>query len=203
MKKILELLKTTFIGGLLFLVPFVLLIIIFEKAFALISMLVRPLTALFPFDSVFGFPTPWFLGFLLLLLICLAAGYFSKSEKAQRYSKGLEEKIISKLPGYKYYKKMGESMVGVDEDDSQLEVVFVKLDDAQQLAFLTDRLFDGRSVVFVPDSPNPFSGAVLFVTNDRVEPCSLSRKEALQIFRQMGTGAADAIAGAGKEVKPQ
>ncbi|WP_163714620.1 DUF502 domain-containing protein [Mangrovibacterium lignilyticum] len=193
MKKILDLFRTTLVGGLVFLFPMVLLLIIIQKALSLVKLVVDPLVAVIPFDSAFGFPMHRVLGVTILVLICLLAGYLANSKAAKQLSTSLEEKILSKLPGYTFYKKMGESMVGLEEDTAQSDVVFVKLDDAKQLAFLMDKLDDEQSVVFVPDSPNPFSGSVLFVSNDRIEATNLSRAMAFKICKQMGGGSRDLI----------
>ncbi len=67
------------------------------------------------------------------------------------------------------------------------------MDDAKQLAFLMDQLENDTSAVFVPDSPNPFSGTVLFVTNDRVEKTDISAAKAYRILRQMGAGSSQAL----------
>jgi uncharacterized membrane protein len=42
------------------------------------------------------------------------------------------------------------------------------MDDAWQLAFLVERLAGGHFAVFVPDVPTPNTGAVYFLTEDRV-----------------------------------
>lgn len=192
MNRIWSLIRTTLLGGIIFLIPLILFILILQKAFALVKLIVDPIVKLIPYDMVFGLPMHRILGLTILIIVCLIAGYFSQRKAAGIFSNLLEEKILSKLPGYAFYKRMGESMVGFDQNDSH-QVVWVKMDDARQLAFLMDRLENDTSAVFVPDAPNPFSGALLFVTDDRIEPSDISPAMAYKILKQMGAGSGSLV----------
>ena len=187
MNKIWSLIRTTLIGGIIFLIPLILFILILQKAFALVKLLVDPIVKLIPYDMAFGLPMHRLLGITILIIISLLAGYLSQTKAARIFSAFLEEKILSKLPGYAFYKRMGVSMIGIDQGDSQ-QVVWIRLDDARQLAFLMEKLENDTSAVFVPDAPNPFSGTLLYVSNERIEVTDISPASAHKILRQMGSG---------------
>ena len=58
-----------------------------------------------------------------------------------------------------------------DEDAEEvLKPVLVRFDDQFQLAFEVDRTADGLVAVYLPGSPDPRSGAVSYVTGDRIQP---------------------------------
>ena len=64
----------------------------------------------------------------------------------------------------------------------------VQFDDHVQMAFETERLPNGRVAAYLPGAPNPWSGTVVFVSNDRVKPLSISLPEALRNIRTLGKG---------------
>jgi uncharacterized membrane protein len=69
-----------------------------------------------------------------------------------------------------------------------MKPVLAKMDDASQLAFEVERLQDGRVVVYVPGAPDPWSGGVLVMTEDRIEPLPISMVAAVQNLRALGRG---------------
>ncbi|MFO0457548.1 MAG: hypothetical protein ACK5ZH_08325, partial [Alphaproteobacteria bacterium] len=61
MKPFLSFLKTTILGGLVFLVPFTLLLMILGKAYALVLATFDPLFERLHIESGLGFEIPWLL----------------------------------------------------------------------------------------------------------------------------------------------
>lgn len=187
MKKFWQLIRTTFVGGVVFLGPVVLFIIIIEKALALTKRLVDPLVAILPLEDIAGFPKHRILGLTILALICLLAGFLAKTKRAQSFIASLEDKMLSKIPGYSYYKQTGESMIGLEKNATQ-PVVLAYVEEAWQIAFLTEKLDNGMLAVFIPGAPNPWSGSVFFMTPDRIKTTTLTHAQALKILRQLGAG---------------
>ena len=64
----------------------------------------------------------------------------------------------------------------------------VRFDDYVQMAFETERLPNGKVAVYLPGAPNPWSGSVVFVSNDRIKPLSISLADALRNIRTLGKG---------------
>jgi len=65
--------------------------------------------------------------------------------------------------------------------------VMVRFDDQSQLAFEVER-DEARVVVFLPGSPDPWSGAVSFVDSDRVTPMDADVQSVLKALRGGGRG---------------
>ena len=59
-KRLFGVLRATFIGGILFLVPFVVLLIVLDKALKVSTAVVAPVAEAIPYRSVLGLPTPVF-----------------------------------------------------------------------------------------------------------------------------------------------
>ena len=71
--------KTTVIGGLLFLVPVVVLILVLNEARELMLMVADPLADWFPVESVGGVALANVIAVVALLLVCFVAGSWSSS----------------------------------------------------------------------------------------------------------------------------
>jgi uncharacterized membrane protein len=194
MKATLRFLKTTLAGGLLFLMPFIILIVILEKALGLAQRIVVPLAAQIPVKSLIGLETPKLLALALVVLFCALAGLFARTTIARWLVNRLETEVLANLPGYEFIKAMFASTVGVDPEQAQ-EVVLARIEDAWQVAFLIERLEPDHVAVFIPGAPNPQSGAVYFMTTDRIKPTNLPPARVLKCLRRVGVGANQMLTG--------
>lgn len=61
------------------------------------------------------------------------------------------------------------------------------------MAFETERLSNGKAAIYLPGAPNPWSGSVVFVSNDRVKPLSILLPEALHNIRTLGKGSLNLV----------
>jgi len=100
MKGFLHFFRTTLVGGILFLVPIVVLIIVLSKALAIAHKLVDPIAARLPFESLIGLRTPHVLAITLLLIFCFVAGLFARTALAKRSVNWLESAVLSNVPRY-------------------------------------------------------------------------------------------------------
>jgi len=193
MKGLVNFLRTTLLGGILFLVPVVAFVFIVQKALLLSHALVHPIAAHLPVRSLLGLETPQFIAIGVLILFCFLAGLLAKARFAQRSVNWLENTVLSFIPGYEFVKSMATMTVG--QNDVPRQVVLVRIEDALQIGFLVERMEDGRAVVFVPDTPNPRTGAVYFMTEDRFEPTDIPPADAMKCLRRHGTGATALLRG--------
>src|SRR6516165_2519867 len=93
-------LKTTLIGGVLFLAPVVVLIAIVEKGLGYARKAVVPVAdALFKGTFAHAFVGA-LLAFALLLVLCFLAGLAAKTAFARKYVDALEKTVLDKIPGY-------------------------------------------------------------------------------------------------------
>jgi len=193
MKQSLSFVRTTLTGGLLFLVPFVVLMVFAAKALELVQKLIHPLTSHMP-DSIVALHLDTVLAIAALLAICFLAGCVAPMVFARRFAKWIEINLLSNLPGYEFLKSIGESVLGGGES-AQWQVVLARFDDFLQLGFLIERLENGMVAVFVPGAPNAHSGAVHFMTADRVISLSIAPTATLKCLKRMGVGSGELLAG--------
>ena len=188
MRAISHFVRTTILGGILFLTPIVVLGFILSKAYAVARRVLQPLTAVIPDHLASRTTVTAALTILLLALVCFLAGLFARTIWAQRMVNGLEASVLSKLPGYEYMKQAGASVLGAGEAADH-PVVLAQVGGAWRIALQTDVLGEDLVAVFVPNSPNPMSGGVFLVAADRVRPAGVSLAEAMGALRRCGTGA--------------
>lgn len=180
--------KTTVLGGLLFLVPFVVLFVVLEKAVHLAQRALAPLAQHFPEGTVAGFTVATLAALGLLLVVCFLAGLAARTGAGRRIAQEIERTVLARLPGYVMFKGMVGDMGQLAQLDAQVstEAVFARLEDAWQIGFLMDRLASGELAVFVPGAPSPMSGALYFLPADRVRSSGLSVREATALLRRIG-----------------
>ena len=201
MKNLLQFLRTTLVGGILFLVPILVVVFLVEKALVLAHKIVAPLAEHLPIESLLGLKTPVFLAVALLVLFCFIAGLFARTVVARRSTLWLETSVLAHLPGYEFFKSVGANFLGA-EDKGAYPVVLARIEDAWQLAFLVERLADGQVAVFVPGVPNPQSGSVYYLTEDRIKPTDIPAAAALKCLKRSGVGSKELLRDLGLGTTP-
>ena len=194
MKAVTRFIRDTLVGGILFLVPIIVLVAILGKAHKIASRIVQPLAAKIPYESMIGLSTPKFFAIALIVLFCFFAGLFARTALARRMIDTLEGALLSKLPGYTLMKSMFESAAGADQANPQ-QVVLAWIEEAWQIGLLMERIEPDHVAVFIPGSPDPKSGSVYFLTNDRIKPVDTPMKTAMAYLRNTGKGASGALQG--------
>ena len=187
MKNIMSILKATFIGGILFLIPLLLLIIILEKAYTILHKATGPIIDTFPKGLFFGMAIQEITALVIIIFICFLAGIIAKTYYAKKIIQLLEENVLSLIPGYAFMKNMSENIVGI-ESKEDLKVILAKVNDAWQMAFLIETINETHCTVFIPDAPNPWSGSLFFIEKDRIKELDITQKEAMESIRQLGFG---------------
>lgn len=188
MKNITSFIKTTFIGGLFFVIPVVLVIVLIGKALEILRKLVAPIAANIPLEAIGGIAMARIIALFLLLLICFVAGLFAKTKKANAIKNWIENNILSHIPGYSLLKGMTESAIGLDSEDLK-DVVLVDIEEVWQIGFLMDEIDDDLSAVYIPGAPNPMSGDVFFVKKERLKKLDLPELSAMKIYKKLGLDA--------------
>lgn len=189
MKSILKIIKATFLGGILFLAPLILLLVLLEKGFSIIQKITKPIINHFPKVEVLGLAMEEIVAIFIIAFICFTAGLVSKTDPAQKLIHKLENGILSFVPGYSFMKNMNENIMGF-ESSQDLKVILVPTDAGTQFAFLIEEINENKFAVFIPDAPNPWSGSVVFVEKKDITEVEISQKEALACIRKLGYGSA-------------
>jgi uncharacterized membrane protein len=194
MKRQLDFIKTTAIGGFVFLIPAVIVVIALGKLIGGLQTIAKALSSVLGIKTEFGGLLLNIVAFAVIILLCFAAGLLAKRAAAKRVRERLDRSLLNFIPGYAFIKGFVDNLRQTEEISSSFVPVMVQFDDHLQMAFETERLPNGKVAVYLPGAPNPWSGSVVFVSNDRVKPLSISLPDALRNIRTLGKGSLD-IAG--------
>jgi len=182
-------LKTTFLGGALFLAPVVVLIAIVEKALGYAQKAVVPLAdALFKGTFAHAFVSD-LLALGLLLVLCFLAGLAAKTAFARKSVDALEKKVLGKVPFYDSTKaKVLATLQSQSQGGETMRPVLVRFEDSWQIAFEVERIPGGITTVYVPGAPDPWSGSVCFMTEDRIQAIDPAMSPVLKTLKDLGKG---------------
>jgi len=188
-------LKATIAGGLLFLLPVVLIVIVLGYAVRLAGKVAKPISEFLPVDAVLGVPGVTILAVLLLIVVSLVAGLFARTSEGKRIMRWSENSLLGGLPQYRLVKSMAEGLAQVESTEA-VHPALVSIEGGWQIGYLLEPLENGWVAVFLPQAPTPMSGNVMYLPADRVRPLGMTMVEAMAIVKRIGVGSAKALHGA-------
>jgi uncharacterized membrane protein len=188
MKTLALFVRSTILGGVFFLAPIIVLIVILAKAFAYAKKGVHAVVVHVPMVSDLRVSVATALSIAVIALVCLLAGLIAHTLIGQRLVSALESSVLSKIPAYEYLKQESASALGVAEI-GELPVVFVPMEGGWQIGVQTEMLSNGLVSIFVPGAPNPHSGSVFFFPTEVVRPAGIKLAAGLNCLRRCGAGA--------------
>lgn len=197
MNRFFRLIRTTVIGGFVFLVPVVFVIILGEKAIDILRKIAAPIVNRLGLEStILGFGTANVVTVLVIILLCFLAGLIARSAFGSRIYAFIDDKLIAIIPQYAFVKSMTPG--GTETDfEAALKPVLVTLDDSAMIAFVSDQTAGEAVTVFVPGAPNPWSGSILHVEASRVQPLDVPFSEVVRCLRVVGRGSSKLFKAAG------
>jgi uncharacterized membrane protein len=188
----LKLIRTTIVGGIVFLIPIAILVAVIAKGLQATGVIARPVAAVFPVYMIGGIAVAQVLAIVFLLLICFMAGLLARLALARRAVSALEANVLSRVPAYALLKTKTQSMLSPDDIEG-MAVVLMRFDDSWQIGFEIERIEGGKVALFLPGSPDPWSGSVCIAEEDRVTPLDLPVAAVARMVRRLGRGANEAL----------
>jgi uncharacterized membrane protein len=189
-----EFLKTTLVGGLLFLLPVVLIVIVLRHAMELAVKVVKPISDYLPMEAVVGVRGETALAVLVLVFFSLVAGLIARTNAGRRVMRWSENSLLGGLPQYQLVKSMAEGLAQVENAES-VHPALVSIEGGWQIGYLLEPLENGWVTVFMPQAPTPMSGNVMYLPADRVRPLGITMVQAMAIVKHIGVGSAKALHG--------
>ena len=198
-KRFINFLKTTAIGGLLFLLPLIVLGALVGQIAPIVVTVASALNEYIPVKTPTGIAVLIGLSIAIILLLCFAAGMFARWSFGKKISTAFEKKLSLLFPRYSILKDQMADTIGGDETRPQMKPVLVVFQECQRIAFETERdEKQGLATIYLPGSPDPWSGKIVILKLDRVTRLDADFGHAAATCEQVGRGA---IAMAGKVAK--
>ena len=191
-KRWIRFLRTTAIGGLLFLLPLIVLGALAAQLAPIVTSIatfIQEHNEQIPVHTPAGIALLTSLSIAILLSLCFAAGLIAKWSIGQRVSGLFEKNLLLLFPRYTILKDQMADTIGGRDNRPQMKSVLVKLHDQRLIGFETDRSRDGHQVaVYIPGSPDTWAGYLTLVDADRVESLSMTFGDTVSTCEQLGRG---------------
>lgn len=191
------------LGGLLVLLPVAVFLFILSWVFGLVRKAISPLTIIVMEKSPLQGLIADGLVVILLIAACFTVGVFVRTKVGKWLHSALESKILLKAPGYMLIKETIFQFLGKNKPPfSSVALVDIFANGVLATAFITDEHGDGSYTVFVPTGPNPTSGLIYHMPQNRVRIVKVSIEEAMRTIISCGAGSSDIISKMAKEDRP-
>ena len=190
-------LKTTIVGGVLFLLPVAMVLLILGYALRLAAKVAQPISDKLGLDQLSDFSgigAVTVVAVLVLIVVSFAAGIVARTDLGERISRWFENSLLGGLPQYQLLKSMAEGLAQVE--NSSLKPALVSIEDGWQVGYLLETLENGWVAVFLPQAPTPMSGNVMYLPAERVRELDITMIQAMTLVKHIGVGSAEALRGA-------
>jgi len=188
--------KTTILGGVIFLLPFAVIVFLLGQIVQVIYSVAARLNTVVPQWSFGGVSLAVVLATLALAGLCYAAGLAARRSLARRFSEKIERNVLLFFPRYAIWKSQLTSNVGGEHSATAPQPVLVTFDELSRIGFEIERSAASASgdpnatvTVYLPGSPDPWNGQVVHVESRRVTPLAMRFSEAAGMCEAMGRGA--------------
>jgi uncharacterized membrane protein len=148
----------------------------------------RPLAAQLELEGAAGVLLVNLLAVLVLVAICFFAGLLANLAWIRGRVASLENILLANVPAYGFVNGMMRSVAVAEDEAADLTPVLAHFDDNSQLGLEVERTAAGNVVVYLPGSPNPWSGTTVLMPEARVESLDMTTFEAVKLIRVLGRG---------------
>lgn len=203
-------LRATAIGGIFFLLPLIVICVLVGQVAGVVysvAVAIQPnIPAWVPLNEPTGITLIITVAVLLIVLACFVAGLLASQTLAQRFIKWVEKYLLMLFPRYAIFKEQLSGNIGGDVNKNAIIPVAVAMHDHIRLAFevqrATPELIGDAKVanaaivtVYVPGSPDPWSGQVIHVRADQVTPLNVPVPDVIGAFEKLGVDSQQLLAG--------
>lgn len=177
------------IGGFLFLMPAIVVLILDTKAWSTLSSVGPRIAGLFGMKSILGLTgTNVFTG-LLMIAICLLCGLLVRISFFAAMSRKIESGLSRYMPGYETYRAMAIAKLEGKTATLSFTSAMVKQQGFWQPAYVIEEDSEGNCVVFFPQVPDTNNGHIVLASHSQVILLSsLTAVEFDDLLRRMGKG---------------
>jgi len=185
--------KTTIIGGVLFLIPVVVVALVIQKAFDAMLVIAKPMADVIPMDSVAGVALANIIAAIIVIVACFVSGLLSRTQAAKKLVDILDSKLRKAIPGYAMIRGITSNLSA--EQEGAMRSVLVQYEDRARLGMAPEGVVGGKVAVYFPGSPNVWAGTVEIIDDARVEYLGTSIKSLLEAVEGFGAGSVELIQG--------
>lgn len=190
MKKFKHFIITSFIGGLLVILPTAILFLVFRWIFVTTTGLVSPIAEFLTATNQVQKTLADLIALGILFVICFILGLMIRTRAGTIIHNVIEVNFLNAFPGYQLVKDTVSQFIGTGGKSQFSRVALVRAFDNEVLstAFITASHTDGTYTVFIPTAPNPTSGLIMHLPASRVTLIEVSVESAMKTVIACGAG---------------
>jgi len=193
----LSFLRATAIGGIFFLLPLVVLCFflgqIGQVVYAVAVQIQPFLKETLGIHHATGYGLIFAIALMVIVLACFSAGILASRSVARQFTGWIEKYLLMMFPRYAIFKEQLSGNIGGEIAKNRLRPVHVRLEGYSRLAFEVERSLASESLthaetvtLYLPGSPDPWSGTVINVTPDRIDAIETPFPDVLGAFEKLG-----------------
>lgn len=198
MKRFVEFLKTTALGGFLVLLPLLLLYLLLGQMLGLVVVIATPLADLFPAGTFERLPFHEIIAFGLIIGASFLIGIIMRVAYARRLGYWAENTVLQRMPLYKLLKTVTTSLSESEDGEAFIPALMTLPTGNQVLVAIVEDRGGELLTVFQPSCPSPTIGTVQLVKRDRVQKLDVKLLEVSKVLSQWGVGFQDVLQDAKK-----
>lgn len=189
MSKIKDFFITTFIGGLVVLLPVAILYQLFGWFLSVVSEFISPVTDLVAKTLQTDLFISEIMAGLGVLFCCFLIGLIIRTAWGAWLHKFVEKIFLARLPGYQGIRDL-LSQLNSKSKNSFTQPVLYAFDNNENylIGFITDSYQEDRISVFIPTSPSPVNGFVIQTSSSNVKKLDISTEAAMKVVIACGVG---------------
>jgi len=202
--------KASLFGGIVVILPILILIFFFRWLFRLVTDMIQPLTNIMlkQYGMAEIFADAMIL--TIIILICFSVGFMVQTRLGKLLHQIFDRYLLRMAPGYRMVKEVVVQIFGDNKNSpfSNAIVARVKLFGSncptEVTALVTDTHEDGSYTIFMPTGPNPTSGNIYHVNAEQVTICPDIRIDsAMRTIIACGAGSATIFKPSHNKDKPE
>lgn len=179
-----DFLRETIKGGIFFVIPLTVVLVILSKAHAILKELTAPIASLLP-KNILGINGEFLVAFCSLILACFLGGLLIKSARIKRRIDAFEDKILSRIPGYSFIKALATDTF--EDGNKSMQAVMVP-DDASFMLGLIIEQNGSLCTIYIPGAPNASSGEIKIFDIKDIVFIDVKAKDVLASLSRLGKG---------------
>lgn len=185
-------LRTTALGGLLFLLPLVVVGALVAQVVPMAMSVAAVLGDWLPIRTPAGIALLVIVALAAIVGACFLAGLLARVSIGQRFGAWAERSLQMLFPRYAIIREQMAGNLGTDDHQPRLVPVLVDCPEGRRLGFETDRV--GENVaVYMPGSPDVWGGYVVYAEAAQVRPVDLNLPAAIAICEGLGRESIDRV----------
>ena len=178
--------RSLVIGGIFFVLPILIIVILGGKIIKLALPIGHWLSNTLGLHSVFGKASVLIACLLVILIICLISGYLIQKGLMHKWNNRVEEKLFIHFPSLQMFKYRFLA----EEDNSMYDfwqAILLKDENSYIIAFITETTEEFLTL-YIPDAPRLDAGEVRYVPKKSIEYHSITMKKAMGSLYAFGKG---------------